>query len=601
MSRLLNFTLSLAVAAAVVVLTASVALAAGGRISGKVVDAESKAPLAGVSVVAEGPMLARTVTTGDGTFALKGLTPGSYILITSLDGYETSQSQSVAVAEGMEQLVTLSIARQSPAATTVLGPNLSIPVPWFTYAGDLRAFYFGRTNGNTCLTCKVKGSPNATAFNFGGQLHGQVNIPHSPWALGATYFGAYPFGANWPGPLHNIGYNPLVDNTLPGYPISLLGEAYVQYKTAGTFGQIGRQVLTQQQSPWANPSDSRINPVAFQGTQLNGNLTPTLNLGVMYIPRFRARANSAFNANTLLTSCDTAFPTGKGPIVGVAGTFTVPGDPCNKPQHSQGFLQFSAQATFPHIGLAAQAYQYEIYDITTMTYVNAVWNFNKGARANPYVAGQFLDESSTGNHLVGLVHNSTYGGQFGATIAKNLNLIVGYNGSPALSSVVAAQNCGTASSPKAASTRGVFGGVSDTSTPGLPPRLVTCWRGGIASPYTDNYATDPLYTTQISQGLADVHKPGTGSKIALAWQSNDKRLRILASNAWWDYSLPGKVSGTGNGDSRAEFNFDVSYYFNHVRSGPYRGFWIRQRYADRTQPFTPFDFKYSRTQLEYTF
>jgi len=271
--------------------------------------------------------------------------------------------------------------------------------------------------------------------------------------------------------------------------------------------------------------------VAFQGTQLNGNLTPTLNLGVMYIPRFRARANSAFNANTLLTSCDTAFPTGKGPIVGVAGTFTVPGDPCNKPQHSQGFLQFSAQATFPHIGLAAQAYQYEIYDITTMTYVNAVWNFNKGARANPYVAGQFLDESSTGNHLVGLVHNSTYGGQFGATIAKNLNLIVGYNGSPALSSVVAAQNCGTASSPKAASTRGVFGGVSDTSTPGLPPRLVTCWRGGIASPYTDNYATDPLYTTQISQGLADVHKPGTGSKIALAWQSNDKRLRILASNA----------------------------------------------------------------------
>lgn len=601
MTRFRKITVCLAVAFAAVGLSAHGALAAGGKISGKVVDADTKAPLAGVSVVAEGPMTAQTVTIGNGTFALKSLLPGNYILITSLDGYETAQSQTVAVAEAMEQSVTLSIARQSAAATTALGPNLTIPAPWFTYTGDLRAFYFGRTNGNTCLTCTPKGSPDATAFNFGGQLHGQVNIPYSPWVLGATYFGAYPFGANWPGALHNIGYNPLVDNTLPGYPISLFGEAYVQYKTPGTFGQLGRQVLTQQQSPWANPSDSRMNPVAFQGAQLNGNLTPTLNVGVMYMPRFRARATSAFNANTLLTSCNTAFPTGKGPINGVPGTFTVPGDPCNKPQHSQGFLQFSVQASFPHIGLAAQAYQYEVYDITTMTYVNAVWNFNKAARANPYVAGQFLSENSTGNHLVGLIRSNTYGGQFGATIAKNLNLVVGYNGSPALSSVVSAKNCGTASSPKGASTSGVFGGVSDTSTPGLPLGLVTCWRGGIASPYTDNYATDPLYTTQISQGLADVHKPGTGSKIALAWQSNNKRLRILASNAWWNYSLPGNVSGTGNGDSRAEFNFDVQYFFNPVRSGPYKGFWIRQRYADRTQAFTPFEFKYSRTQLEYTF
>jgi len=593
--------LRLAFALAAVGLNASVALAAGGKISGKVVDADSKAPLAGVSVVAEGPMTARAASSSNGTFTLKGLVPGNYILITSLNGYETAQSQTIAVAEGMEQSVTLSIARKSPGATTVLGPILSIPAAWVTYSGDLRAFYFGRTNGNTCLTCTPKGSPNATAFNFGGQLHGQVNIPYSPWVVGATYFGAYPFGANWSGPLHNIGYNPLVDNTLPGYPVSLFGEAYIQYKTPGTFGQMGRQVLTQQQSPWANPSDSRINPVAFQGTQLNGNINPSLNVGVMYMPRFRARTTSAFNANTLLTSCNTAFPTGKGSVNGLSGTFAVPGDPCNKPLHSQGFLQFSMQASFPHIGFAAQAYQYEVYDLTTMTYVNSVWNFNKRARATPYVAGQYLAESSTGNHLVGLIHNSTYGGQFGATIAKNLNLVVGYNASPALSSVVAAKNCGTVSSPKGASTSGVFGGVSDTSTPGLPLGLVRCWRGGIASPYTDSYATDPLYTTQISQGLADVHKPGTGSKIALTWQSNDKRLRILASNAWWNYSLPGNVSGTGNGDSRAEFNFDVQYFFNQVRSGPYKGFWIRQRYADRTQTFTPFDFKYSRTQLEYTF
>jgi len=195
------------------------------------------------------------------------------------------------------------------------GPQAT-STPLFTYSGTVRAYYFGRTNGDTCLTCKVRGSPNSTAFNFGGLLHGQVNIPNSPWALGATYFGAYPFGANWPGPLHNVGYNPQVDNTVPGYPLSVFGETYVQYKSAGTFGQTGKDILRASQSPWAHASDTRIEPESFQGTLLTTNPTPDLNLGAMYMARFKSRVTSAFNANTLLTSCDTAFPTGKGQLHG---------------------------------------------------------------------------------------------------------------------------------------------------------------------------------------------------------------------------------------------------------------------------------------------
>lgn len=216
----------------------------------------------------------------------------------------------------------------SPSATAT---------PLFTYSADLRAYFFGRTNGNTCFTCVHKGAPDATAFNFGGELHGQLSIPHTAFSLGATYFGAYPFGANPQGPLKNVGYNPEVDNTLPGYALNLFGESYLQYKTPGTFFQTGHEVIN---TPWANASDSRIAPESFQGTLVNGNVTPDLNLGVMYMARFRTRVTSAFNSNTLLTSCNTAYATGKGPIKGISGIFTVPGDPCNKQQTTSGFSEF---------------------------------------------------------------------------------------------------------------------------------------------------------------------------------------------------------------------------------------------------------------------
>gem|GEM_PF-1131446 len=586
-----------------VVLGGNAAQAAGtGKISGKVVDAASGQPVSGATITAEGPANATTLTAANGTFTLKNLMPGSYILITSLQGYETAQSGQVSVAAGMEQNVTLTISRQSATATTLLGANVTLPPPIFTYAGDLRAFYFGRTNGDTCLTCKNnKGSPNATAFDSGGTLHGQINVPYSPWVVGATYFAGYPWGANAPGPLNSIGYNPEVDNTLPGYTTSLWGELYAQYKTAGMFGQTGKEELTQVESPWAHTSDSRIDPASFQGTLLNGNIGSNLNIGGMYMVRFRSRITSAFNANTLLTSCNTAFNTGKGPVEGVSGTFTVPGDSCNKLAKSQGFLQFDAMYKFGDSGLVANLYQYEIYDITTMTWANAQWNFDKKSIFNPYVGGQFLAENNAGTHLVGTVHDYTYGGIFGATIYHNLNFTAGYNGSPATTYIVSSSSCGTSSSPKAASPGVIFGGVENSRIKTVPAGDVVCYGGGIASPYTDGYATDTLYSTSITQGLADTHLPGTGVKAALTWQTNNHQLRVIASQAWYNYGLSGYSGTTSNGDARAEFNFDVQYFFNKVRPGPYKGLSIRQRYADRTQPFAPYDFKYSRTQLEYTF
>jgi hypothetical protein len=485
-------------------------------------------------------------------------------------------------------------ARSQP----VPGPTPTA-TPLFTYNGDLRAYYFGRTNGNTCFTCKTKGTPDATAFEFGGELHGQLNVPHTPFSLAGTYFGAYPFGANAPGPLNSVGYNPLVDNTLPGYPLSLWGEEYIQYKNSGTFFQSGREVIN---TPWTNPSDSRITPESFQGTLINTNITSDLNVGVMYMARFRSRVESAFNSNSLLTSCNTANPTGKAPAQNLSGTFTVPGDPCNKQRTTSGFGEASANYKIGKTGFSVGATQYEVYDIASMTWVTAQHAFDKASPLAPYLAGQYLSENNAGASYIGTVHAHMAGAQFGANVYHNLLFTLGYDGSPYTTTVVKTKFCGTPSSPTAASPYAVFGGVGDTSIKTVPAGYVTCYGGGIASPYTDSLATDPLYTTSLTQGLADTHKPGTGLKAALGWQTNNGRLKLLVSQAWYDYWLPGLNKVTSNVDYRNEFDADIQIFFNPVRPGhPYKGFSIRQRYGDRTQTFSPYDFKYSRSQLEYTF
>ena len=41
--------------------------------------------------------------------------------------------------------------------------------------------------------------------------------------------------------------------------------------------------------------------------------------------------------------------------------------------------------------------------------------------------------------------------------------------------------------------------------------------GGWASPYTDNYDSDPLFTTSVTQGMADRRAAGSSEKVGLQY------------------------------------------------------------------------------------
>ncbi len=471
--------------------------------------------------------------------------------------------------------------------------------PPFRWTGTIRSYYFVRLNANTCLEsgCKPKGTPDSQAFNSGLQLHGEYTFRNTPFVLGATYFGAEPFNANPFGVL-GVGYNPRVDNTLPGYGISTLAEMYAEYKTSGLTIQTGKEIIN---TPWANAADSRIVPVAYQGTVIEANLTPLFRIGGMYITRFKSRITSAFNANTMLTSCNTAYPTGKGQIAGVPGTFTVEGDQCNLVQKSAGF--WLLDAAYENRALTANAYYYHVFDLVNLAYGDVKFNYDRSAPADPFVAAQFWWDNNTGSALVGMVHSYGYGLQYGLNLGKRVTFVLSSDDQPAKAYVVPAAQCpGSASSGTKPGPGVVFGGVQNASVTGLPAGDVLCYGGGTASPYTDNYESDPLYTSSIGEGITDARKAGFAAKAALTFQTANRRLKLLLSQARYNVSLPGTSDGASNTDIRTETNLDVQYFFNTVDPKQrYRGFSFRERLVDRVETFTPFDFKYIRTQLQYDF
>lgn len=70
-----------------------------------------------------------------------------------------------------------------------------------------------------------------------------------------------------------------VDNTLPGYSLTTLGQSYLQYENSLLSFQGGNQILT---TPWINASDSRMIPATYQ--TLYGKITPNNNLTVTLLP-----------------------------------------------------------------------------------------------------------------------------------------------------------------------------------------------------------------------------------------------------------------------------------------------------------------------------
>jgi hypothetical protein len=471
------------------------------------------------------------------------------------------------------------------------------PAP-FAFGGFARSYDFTRQNASGfAQTFKAM---NQASVNTAVSLRGTYRFNNGPLSLAATYLYANP-GACIQAASHlslpcgkhtfigngNEPVNP--DDTLPGYVLSTLYEAYLQYKTPALTVRAGDQVIN---TPWAPSSDTRLKPSAYEGIDVSYRFSPMWSAEATYMSRFENRVSSAFEDSTLLTS----FPSG---APGTASNIYSPGGgPIKTPGFAYGRLSYA------YGNLALNTHYYAFLDIANALWVDAKYSMK--APWKPFVALQFGSESNAGRSVVGKIQSAIGGIQFGLTPIRNLDFAASYNYIPQRADTIALPggvSCGSNNQIKTAPgvTFPYFlpsGGTTNCLSRSDGTTVV--YYGGWASPYSDSFATDSLFTSEFSQTMVDRRSPGRSVKVGGTLWSTDKRLRLIAGKTWYAYGNDGGISPT------QELDLDATWYFRKPGIGAYHGFFIRHRYAERTQANTQFFggtplFKYNRTQLEYDF
>jgi hypothetical protein len=519
------------------------------------------------------------------------------------------------------------IIKQSVAQAT---PTPS-PGP-LTFRGYYRGYYFTRQNASNNPCCQFNFSPgakynsnavNQATFNQGVQLHADYHFQDSAFYIGGGYFYANPMDGPCVVPANHLKGavcvsqappNTNADDTLPGFTISTFDEAYLGYAGYGVAAKIGSQIIN---TPWANPDLSRLKADAFQGADFAYTLPSGLNFDAMDMIAFEARGASTFSQQTLLTG----YPAGGG---GLPANIIAPG---GRGITTPGFFMFKTGYVAPPAA-GTNPYQVDGYLYNVQNIVNMYWGDGKytfgSVPLKPWVEMQGGWESNTGSSVIGKIQSSLVGLRLGVNVTKNVVFTAALDTLPWHDDQIYL--------PKGVTCNNSDYQITATSTLAyfLPLNAGQCFTnsssgrtsiyyGGWASPYTDNWATDPIFTTQMIQGMADRRSPGTSYKIAATFTSNNKRLIFLASDAWYNY---------GNAlapETTNEWDLDGTYRFSKAppTGGYYRGLVLRQRIGVRTLSNTycgdaatsclagstlgaeylgglPI-FKYSRSQLEYDF
>lgn len=560
------------------------------------------------------------------TLARAGLAAAAIVLATS----------SLALAEtSATPAPKKAVVAQADAAPT------PTPNP-FTWRGFFRSYYFTRQNATNNPGTQFNFSPgakynsngvNQATWNSAIDLHADYALPYAGWSVGGSYFVAEPFdGPCAVASAHTKG-SPCVaqkppntnpDDTLPGFGLDTFPETYVAYKGDRWFGQAGDFLFN---SPWAGPYDgTRLKPVSYQGFNIGQHFGDGLTLETGNFFGFQNRTSNSFTNSTLLTS----YPAGGG---GLASNIYVPnctGGQCTGIGTS-GF-------TYGHLGFAPKdepytvnGYFYGVHDIVSMFWGDARYTFSQST-LKPYVALQGGWETNAGQSVIGKINSQLVGVQLGINATKNLLVTGSFDDVPwqtdTVSDAYLASINWTCSNSNF-TFKSANGEVTHTLPYFLPLNAGQCmdnttskttsvYYGGWASPYTDNYATDPIFTSSISQGMTDRRAPGTSWKVAGTFTSDNKRFVFLASEAWYNYGNALVAENTN------EWNLDGSYRFSPVpKTGFYKGLLLRYRYMQRSLtntfcgaagsncPATASSgstflgglplFKYNRAQLEYDF
>lgn len=409
-------------------------------------------------------------------------------------------------------------------ATYALAPNsfaasqntISAPSWMQSISGQTRVYEFDRIHNHNETSVPA----NISAFATSAMLFGQTKSFYG-FSAGLGVYVASNLGI---GPLNN---SPSRDTSLMGTSntYSTPGQAFIQYQNKFLKARAGNQLID---TPWVNPSDSRIIPASYQG--YTAEITPIHGLGldVGYIRSWQQRGDASFGSPNLY-----GYQTSGFSYAGIKYPFV-----------------FGANA------LKLQGWYYHFNDIANLSYLQANYSYHLGS-VDPLAAFQYASESDTGAKYMGNISARVIGAELGAKVGSGTYTIA-YDNIPSNSS-----------------------SYND---------------GNIVSPYTYSYATDPLFTTSMNEGMIGQKTSGHGWKAkAVYWVGQQKNWRFIGSFS--HYSQPQMLHVNQEGNP-SEVDLDATYFF---RQGKFKGMSLRGRFGDFTYKGAPAQFMYARVQMQYDF
>jgi hypothetical protein len=349
--------------------------------------------------------------------------------------------------------------------------------------GDIRMYDFSRSYGKP-------DKPSQSAFSLGGSLNLLSAHFLEGFQLGATFYTAQSLGLNSSNHAH-------VDNTLPGFTVNTLGQAFLQYQNNQWLARIGNQLIN---TPWLGPADSRMIPVTYQGAYVTYTPITDLTVTGLRITKFKSRTADNFTATNLYNSSNI----GGSPIVALEN------------QQNNGALAVGMQ--YQDNVFNAQVWGYQFYDFAKLFYIDSTYTILSNEIVKPFVSAQFLQEHGDGTNVLAQATNSV-------VAIKVYGALIGIKGDREQASV---------GYDHIAQQHGAFN------------------NGAIVSPYTTGYAADPLYTTSMDAGLIE-KTAGDAVKFSAMYFVLPHQLQLAASFAKY-FTAP--VLANTN-----EMDLDATYFF----------------------------------------
>jgi hypothetical protein len=320
-----------------------------------------------------------------------------------------------------------------------------------------------------------------------------------------------------------------VDPTLLGPDndaYSVLGEAYLQYKTGNTVFKAGRQKLA---TPLAGTDDARMLPNLFEAYVLINSDVPNTTLVAAHVTKFaqgtfgRAYAGGVLSATSGYSAADSRDQVGT--FVNM-GTYAL-----GAGKETDGVSVVAA--AYKNGNIKAQVWDYYAHDILNAIYADATvsWKCLVSDALKPFVSAQVISESDVGDKYAGKVEGMYYAAKVGASIG-------GFTGYVAYSKT----------------------SENDATDGALQNAIITPW-GGM-----------PAYT----QGMVTRHMflAGTkATKAALVYKFKDLGLKAVGYYADFDMA---NNNGYTNGDA-SETGFDFIYNTPFVKNLQLR---LRGNFAD---------------------